>query len=385
MAKFCTFCGKPLTEGEVCSCSRPAPSYERTTTSAHYGAPVYDRPAAPVYDRQSAPVSAPRSRPSYASTAAAYNSSPKKAPASSGGIVDGIKNHMGLGEPETGKPNPYEKGKKIVPDCVAPMSGEEPVKQYSVATLRNRILTVPYSKAKGRVQVTNKRVIFRAPGSSLLGRNALQHEFDIQELAGVEAHKENTFRMWDFLFGNYVIGYLGAMVLNAILMWLFSFLYEFMDYDTVRIIMTALNFIFGAGCLVPFFLLKRKWGLKLLLSATAVGQFVSAANSIMWVVDYVNWVFLFLAFVAFAITIFCLIVYSIKPNVVIEIKTKNGTDGVRIRRRTIGTLFGTRAKDTTAYGEIIAGKDYDVFVREINAVIHDIQTMGDGGAAKWKG
>ena len=34
----------------------------------------------------------------------------------------------------------FENGRKIVPDCVKPNDSEIPVKQYRIATLRNRIL-----------------------------------------------------------------------------------------------------------------------------------------------------------------------------------------------------------------------------------------------------
>jgi hypothetical protein len=54
-----------------------------------------------------------------------------------------------------------------------------------------------FERAEGRIQVTNKRVIFRAAGRSIAGRTTLQHEFAIDEIAGIEA--QNNFK-FSFLY-----------------------------------------------------------------------------------------------------------------------------------------------------------------------------------------
>ena len=53
----------------------------------------------------------------------------------------------------------YERGKNIAPDCVALDDGEISVKQYNLALLRSRS---KFTEAEGRLQITNKRVLFRA-------------------------------------------------------------------------------------------------------------------------------------------------------------------------------------------------------------------------------
>ena len=204
MASFCTQCGRPLNDGEVCYCSGKAPT----------GNP----------------------------------SSAKELLNSSKGFWESMKNRMGIGDPDLNKGDAFENGKRIIPDCVKANEGEIPVKQYKVATLRNRILGIPYTKAVGRVQVTNKRVIFRAPGRCLAGRTTLQHEFAIDEIAGVEARREYVFNFWDLLFSIYTI--IAGLFVTSLILGMFGY-----DADVARGIF---GFIFGvAGC-VPFFIMKKK-------------------------------------------------------------------------------------------------------------------------------
>lgn len=118
MAKFCTKCGKPLDE---CTC-------EKSTVG----------------------------NPSFFAS---------------------LKNRMGIGEPETNNAPLYEKNMQIVPENISANDGEIPIKQYNVATLRNRFLGITISKAIGRLQITNKRVIFRAAGRCLRGRTGSLSDF----------------------------------------------------------------------------------------------------------------------------------------------------------------------------------------------------------------
>jgi len=81
----------------------------------------------------------------------------------------------------------YERGKKIMPECVVPANKiEAPVRQYDLAILRTRL---KFMRAEGRLQVTNQRVLFRATGRALTGRTTLQHSFSLSDIAGVEARK----------------------------------------------------------------------------------------------------------------------------------------------------------------------------------------------------
>ncbi len=314
--KYCTQCGRPLAEGERCPCGGANNSLNIDSAK---------------------------------------------------GYVESLKNRIGIGDPELNKGDAFEKKKKIVPDCVRASEGEIPVKQYNVATLQNRILGIAYTKATGRIQVTNKRVIFRAPGRCWAGRTTLQHEFAIDELAGLEARREYVFNLFDLIIGFFVT-IIGGSIITALI----SAMFSSGGTDGQNVGAFIITLLFGvAGC-VPFFMLKKKWLLKLLclggsfMPMLASGGFLS-----------------FLGFISALIAIFTLLIYAIKPNLVLAIKTKSASAGIDIKRKKTN-IFGIEKEENTGYTEVIPEDDAERCIREIDAIINDIQKLGDFGIEKWK-
>ena len=166
MAKFCKKCGTQINEGEACpkcansSLSTSSGRNTTLTTSEH-------------------------------KTTADSPSSFKK-------LLLSLKNRMGIGDPENDGSGIYERGMLITPDSISSNEGEIPVKQYDVAVLRTRL---KFMRAEGRMQVTNKRLLFRATGRSVRGRTTLQHEFAIDDIAGIEARRYFRFSFFDFFCG----------------------------------------------------------------------------------------------------------------------------------------------------------------------------------------
>ena len=349
---FCERCGKQLADGEVCSCVRG------TYTTVN---PV--KPVAPV-----PPSGAGRS--TYPTGSAP--SAPRK------GFFEIIKNRMGIGDEELNKGDMYEMGKKIIPDCVNSNEGEVPVKQYHVADLQNRFLGIPYAKAVGRMQVTNKRVIFRAPGRFLAGRTTLQHEFAIDELAGIEARREYVFNFGDFLIGvlaSIIGGSCAIGILGSVMRESFAFY-------------TFLALIFGAAGCVPFALLKKKWLLKLLCLSGSYFPLLSCA-AILVNMNNVFGMFFggfygFLGLISLIAGIFSLIMHTTRPNLVLLVKAKACSDAVDIKRKKILGFLGKTEEEHTGYTEVLPAEDAERCIREINAMINDIQKLGDFGIEKWK-
>ena len=334
MAIFCTRCGKPLEEGERCSCSA--------------------------------------------------NSTSKIDTSSAKGFFESMKNRMGIGDPELNKGDAFEKGKQIVPDCVKSNESEIPVKQYTVATLRNRILGIPYTKAIGRMQVTNKRVIFRAPGRCLAGRTTLQHEFAIDEIAGLEARREYVFNFWDLIIGIIVMAIGGGLITALLTSMVTSSGSEVNITGAV-----ILSILFGiAGC-IPFFMLKKKWLLKLLclgcscIPLLIVGNTISALSRYTSGAGFWGGLLVFLGIISLLLALFTLFVYSIKPNLVLLIKTKAANEAIDIKRKKISIFGAGEKEDHTGYMEVIPADDAEKCIREIDAMINDIQKLGDFGIEKW--
>ena len=156
---LCTRCGKQIEAGHICECSTDAASMAASET--------------PTINRGEIQ-----------------------------GFLESMKNRMGLDNPERNTGDRYERGQQIVPDSIKANEGEVPVRQYAIAILRN---ILRFERAEGRLQVTNKRVIFRAAGTSLRGRTTLHQEYAIDEIAGIEARNNYKFNFLYLIFALLII------------------------------------------------------------------------------------------------------------------------------------------------------------------------------------
>ena len=82
-------------------------------------------------------------------------------------FISWLFNRSGVENPFKDKREIYEREQKITPDCIALEDGEIPVKQYNIGILRSRMR---FQRSEGRLQITNKRVLFRATGYSPAGK-----------------------------------------------------------------------------------------------------------------------------------------------------------------------------------------------------------------------
>ena len=117
-------------------------------------------------------------------------------------FLKSMKNRMGIGSPERNATDTYEREMAIIPECISANENEIPVKQYNIAVMRNLL---KFERAEGRMQVTNKRVVFRAAGRSVGGRTILQHEFAVDEIAGIEANNNYKFSFLYLIFAVLII------------------------------------------------------------------------------------------------------------------------------------------------------------------------------------
>jgi hypothetical protein len=149
----------------------------------------------------------------------------------------------------------------------------------------------------------------------------------------------------------------------------------FNTLKTWKVLMTLLGLILGIGGLIPFFALYKRFGLKLFIinfSNLGFALAQTASESL---------VFTLLLFLSSIIALVCLFLFCFRPNLVISIKNKGGIEGaVDIRRK---TLFSKNNEKGTGFAEVIPTEETESAIREIGAMIGDIQTLGDLGLQKW--
>ncbi len=305
MAGFCTKCGRPLTNGEVCSCTKVKAEAPKTYCT-RCGKPLY---AGETCD------------------CASING------------VEVIQNFTRKFNQEVSKNDMcngtyYERGSKIVPDNINSNEGEIPVKQYDAAVLRSRI---KFMRAEGRLQVTNKRLLFRATGRSLRGKTVLQHEFSIDELSGLEIKKDYRFSFIDLLLMIILMGICAIGVVTPIISgmwrgaWFLSSLFA-LALAVVSVIAAVIK--------------RKKYMLNsVLLSSSAAGLlqlgFLSKmSNYNSWGHNVFSGFITFLAIVFVIAALVELYLHCYKPNLLIQIKTKGGLAPIVICGAKRGLLSG---------------------------------------------
>ena len=281
----------------------------------------------------------------------------------------------------------YERDLEIAPDCLDLSDGETPIKQYTVAKMNNRVLGIPIERAVGKLQVTNKRVIFRAPGTGIAGRICQTNEFSVDELAGVTAQKRFVFQPWA-LFVSILCGGVGFVAFLLLSM-------AFKEANNIKAqiaLYSVFGTLFGFGGLVPFFLVRKKWFLKTMGLGFSFGAFLLTAILLRTVGKYgrglegagaakfFGVVFIIFAVITGIVLLISIAMGSLRPDLVLMFRGKTAVPAISVYK-----TFFQRAQDMLAgYTEILPAKDVDKCIREVNAIINDIQKLGDYAVEKWK-
>ena len=324
---YCTYCGKKLVNNQ-CNCSK----FQALVKNAGNGKNTQYQEA---YQRTRDPFMIPSFKPNLSSVS---------------GFVSSIRDLSGMSEPTSNHKDPFEHNVPIVPNCIQPAENEKIVKQYNVAKLRTRL---KFMKAEGRLMVTNKRILFRAAGTSLTGNVLHEQEFNLDEIGGVEFRKDYKFNILNFIC---------CLLLDILALYLTMKIFS--SISNVGAI--VIGIILGIVGLVPTFIVYKRFGLKLFCAI------ISSICFLMVSMAFRNSGFLtFLVIVANMIVLINLIIVCFVPNLEIEIKTKGAGGGVSIHRIAIG------------YEEAMPWDDTILAMGELGAMIDDLQKQGDYAIKKW--
>jgi hypothetical protein len=345
---FCTRCGKQIEEGQICDCSKNTRNYNE----------IYIGTNKSVLSR----------------------------------LLEAIKNRMGIGDPDRNSTDTYERGSKIVPSCIKPCDGEVPIKQYNIAVLRNLFR---FARAEGRMQVTNKRVIFRAAGRALGSKTVLQQEFAIDELAGIEAQKNYKFSLFHLIVGiivaSLVIG-VCASILVGVNAGVSKKYYEDRQawssnenrteknepkIESYFAMVKALTYIIGFIGWLAFFIINKKFLLKLAILGVSYAMFIGAdiISFISMVLKYGSDSIGIFVLISWILIIWTLMLYCIRPNFAIVFKTKGGS-AAPIKICADGHFSFFSNNTSTGFLEVFPTKESEKAIREIGAILHDIQNFG---------
>ncbi len=298
-------------------------------------------------------------------------------PASEIGRSKALQLRIGVVDPGRSSDGVYERGTQIVPDNLPLNEGEVPIRQYNVAVLRSRL---KLERAEGRLQVTNKRLLFRATGRSVRGKTTLQHEFALDDIKGFEIRKDYRFSFLDLVAAVICVIAVGAA---------FGALVTAIAGNSAAF-GCVLGVLLGAASVVPFFMLCRRFFLKVLCSAAGTLPAISAFTVARLYVHYrggFGWSLLvglstIVVIASVIILIASIFLFCIKPNLVFDFKTMGGGAPIQIRSRS--SAFSLNRNDYTGFSEVLPAADTEKALREIGALINDVQKLGDRAIDQWK-
>lgn len=318
---YCTRCGKPIKEGERCSCTKKQVQLDTSNFSM---------------------------------------------------FMHSLGQQMGIGDSNIDPVDKYERGKKIIPDNIVPNESEIPIRQYNLCTLRSRFKLM---KAEGRLQLTNKRILFRAKGTSPVGGTTLQYEFAIDEIAGFQILRNFRFSIIDLLVAAGLATLVGGCA-NAM---------GVAFCEKMKTLGMILCCMLGILTAVPAFTVQKHYLAKCMILGAGVG-FLVAIFRVSASEGLANSFTTLLVFIIALLLMVYVFVFSFKPNLEFHVRTKSGEAVIPVRRvEKSNHLFSNEVVEQyTGYNEVLPTDETEKAIREIGAMINDIQKLGDYGIAKWK-
>ena len=220
--------------------------------------------------------------------------------------------------------------------------------------------------------------------------STLQHEFAIDEIAGLEIHKNFRFSIIDLILMMMLLGVVNALTVGAMAL---------TARASFAVSLMLMLPILGVAGFMAVTRWKKHFVNTVLLSGAATTFFAFPSSITISALSHQNYDFLynaagFLRFITVvmiilgvttAIVAFVqLYLFCYKPNLVIDIKTKGGMAPISIKRQGRGFFPALFTGEDSGFREVLPAKDTDLAIKEIGALLNDIQKLGDFGIEKWK-
>lgn len=279
----------------------------------------------------------------------------------------------------------------LLRENISPAEAESSVRTYVCTYYKSRLLGL---EATGYLAVTNKRVIFQAAGTSNAGSSVIQSEVPIEDVSGISSYKGTYFSI-GHLLAAFVVSVVGGALLNAVVTLLTALL---KDTDMVVPWIAAV-----LAVIVSFFLPRKALWRPVLASMSAFAFALSGVGS--YPLDTLSlftqsfnsdtlsfftqsdqsgtsYIAFLLSFAVGIYALFCYFWYARRPTITLAVHSKGGSS----------TPISISGASGLGIFDIAAGKalnaepaqDAEPMLKELGAVILDIQKMGDFGIEKWQ-
>lgn len=262
---------------------------------------------------------------------------------------------------------------------ITPADGEQSVRTYCCTYYKSKFLGI---QTNGYLGVTNKRVIYQAVGSSTGEKSVIQSEVPIADVSGLTSFKGIYFSLLHLLGVILLTG-----IIISILIPVIGFMAVLLESYTAFQVITWL--IVAAG-LAGSFLVPVKSIWRPVLAGVAVAGLVALGGgqlisnfSLLGLIgggrSSGGWQ-LILALLAAVYAFMCAFWYARRPTFALEINSKGGASTPISISSVSGILSISANKSLNAE----PAQDAETMLKELGALILDIQMLGDYGIDKWK-
>jgi hypothetical protein len=276
----------------------------------------------------------------------------------------------------------------ILHKTVAPAEGEVSIKTYLCTSFSSFLFGI---RADGYLEVTNKRLLFQAMGSGVLKSPSVLHsEVPISEVVGVNIYKGKAFNLLRLIGGILLTVFVVALV-GVIANLLLSSL-----EDSPSFYQFLIWVIFGAAIYFAYYFPTGVKGgeddmnglaardrsfLELLIAASGLAFLFLLAKNSMGYYSRMGTAKLAVP-VCLATLLFILYRFARKPSFSLLIHSRSASNSiVRITGPSpLGAANSAAAKALTAK----PAKDSLLVLKEVGALVLDIQMLGEFGMEKWR-
>lgn len=276
---------------------------------------------------------------------------------------------------------------QIFDQSLVPAEAEAVVKTYHCTSMKSRMLNL---KAEGHLVVTNKRVIFHASGSSYGGDSVLQSEVPIEDVSGMNLYKGNYFSLSHFLsalFISFILGSLVSAIVGALLTAVVGNNIRFDNYQEMMTSVTVVVWLLGLAAIIGSFFIKSDKMLRSILATTGAlilgaGSGLSLLGNFLSMNRDGSQLQLLVAVAAIIYAIVCFFLYARRVTMSLAVGSKGGSS-------TPIAISGVSSFSSTNTGALRAlsaepAEDADDLIKELGALVLDIQKLGDYGIQKWQ-
>ena len=265
---------------------------------------------------------------------------------------------------------------------ISTSDGEKEVKKYACTYLKSKIIGL---QASGTLAVTNKRVIFKASGSSTGGQSIFQSETPLEDISGISVYKGTYFNI-KYLVAGIVIFIIGLIVWPIII--------NFISFDNEKALKIEL-WISAIVSSIVLFTSPNKVIFKSVLGLITFSSFCLIASpnlnnqfkgNFEMLLDSdrnntnMKWVWV-LAFAAIIAIIYFVVISCRRETMSLSIGSKGGSNTPIF----IAGVSSWSVSNNAAFKAITAEPDIDAetMIKELGALILDLQHKGDYGIENW--